>query len=138
MTPVCNMWCSYMLRYITAQPFHEVLFSFCSSRAVLTKQIITQSCLIMLGWVLVHHNHAKISVVLFTHPPSLCSWHSCAVQGRYLHISVCAVGGLSHSFRWEFQCWLGSGWLGNATSPSHCRKWGDNSGLNSWLVNKAV
>lgn len=34
-----------MLTSITAQPFHEVLFPVCSSRAVLTKQIVVQSCL---------------------------------------------------------------------------------------------
>lgn len=83
-----------MLRHITAQPFHEVLFSVCSSRAVLTERIITQSCLIVLGWVLVLHNHANISVALFIHPPFLCSWHVVQVEGRYLHAPVCAVGGL--------------------------------------------
>lgn len=62
---------------------------------------------------LVLHNHAKISVVLFLCVPGT----AVQVQGRYFHISVCAVGGLSHSFRWEFQCWLGSEWLGNATTP---------------------
>lgn len=67
-----------MLRYIIAQPFHGVLFSVCSSRAVLTKQIVAQSCLVLLGCVLVLHNHAKTSVVLFIPPPSRCSWHSCA------------------------------------------------------------
>lgn len=119
------MWCCYMLRYIAAQPFRGVLFSVCSSRAVLTKQIITQSCLVMLGWVSVLHNHAEVSVVLFI----LLGVLGMVVQlkGRYLHISARAVGGLSHSFRWEILCWLGR------DGPA-----AGNSGLNSWLVDKAA
>lgn len=73
------------------------------------------------------------------YPPSfsvflaqLCRWKG----GVYIFLSVLWV--VCHSFRWEFQCWLGSGWHGNDTSPSYCRKQGGSSGLSSWLVDKAA
>lgn len=85
----------------------------------------------VLGWVLVLHNHANISVVLFIHPPSPCSWHGCAGEREvFTLLSVLWVVSVTPSD--------GSGWHGNDTSPSHCRKQGGNSGLNSWLVNKAA
>lgn len=119
-----------MLTFITAQPFHELWFSVCSSRAVLTKQIIAQCCLMVLGWVLVLHNHAEISVVLFILPPQ-CSWQGCAGEREVLTYScLLYVVSVTPSD--------GSGWRGNDTSPSHCRTQGGNSALNSWSVNKAA
>lgn len=116
------MWCCYMLRYIAAQPFREVLFSVCSSRAVLTKQIITQSCLVMLGWVSVLHNHAEVSVVLFIHPPPRCSWHGCAAE-REVFTYFCPCCGWSQSLlQMGDSVLVGEGWPGNDTSPSCCRK----------------
>lgn len=85
------MWWCYMLRSITAQPFHELWFSVCSSRAVLTKQIIAQCCLMVLGWGLVLHNHAEISVVLFILPPQ-CSWQGCAGEREVLTYSCLCCG----------------------------------------------
>lgn len=77
--------------------------------------------LVMLGWVLLLHNHAKISVVLFIHPPSWCSWHGCAGEKEIFTYFCLCCGWPQSVLQPEFCCWLQSGWHGNGTLPS-CRK----------------
>lgn len=130
MTPVCNMWWCYM--WDTSLHSHSMRF--CSQFAA-AELFLQSRCypklLDVLGWVLVLHNHANISVVIYSPSFSVFLARLCRWKGDvYILLSVLWVVSGTPSD--------GSGWCGNDTSASHCRKQGGNSGLSSWLVNKAA
>lgn len=131
MTPVCNVWCCYVLRSITAQPFHGFVLSLqqqsCPYKAAHYPKLFDG---VRMGF---SASQSCRDFSCLVYPPSfcvflagLCRWKG----GVYIFLSVLWMVSVTP--------WDGSGWHGNATSPSHRRKQGGNSGSNSWSVNKAA